>query len=79
MSDRHPAIPEILAKAIHALGGTWGTQRAVTALRDAGIEAASDRARDKQARDALRRLHKEGVLDRFEGPGNTVEYRLKGI
>lgn len=71
MSDAHH---QVLAGVIKAVGGTWDAQRAMTAFRDAGIPAANDVARAKQARGALRRLHRDGVLVRIRQ--RPVEYRL---
>ncbi|MGW3486575.1 hypothetical protein [Streptomyces sp. NPDC001054] len=67
---------DILEKVIRSLGGEWGTNRAKTALRDAGVTATSERGSDKQARNALRELQREGVIAGTRGPGNTVIYRL---
>jgi hypothetical protein len=64
---------EILARAVR-VGGTWDTRRAVTALRDAGVHAADERAREKQARHALRKLRHRGVL--VQTRARPVEYRL---
>ncbi len=67
---------EILARAVAALDGLWDTRRAASVLRDAGVPVgAGDRAEDKQARDALRKLKKQGVLVRVESPSGTAVYR----
>lgn len=71
----YPTHEQILARAVRALGGTWTTRRAVTVLRDAGIDAVDDVARQKQARRALRQLHRAGTLVRAGGDDGTVEYR----
>lgn len=70
------ARADILARAVAAQDGLWDTARAVTVLRDAGVPVgAGDRAADKQARKALRKLRDRGVLVRVESPGNTAVYR----
>jgi hypothetical protein len=70
------AHADILARAVVALDGLWDTARASTVLRDAGVPVGeSDRAADKQARHALRRLANDGVLVRVDSPGNTAVYR----
>lgn len=69
---------EMLARAVRALDGPWDTGRAVTVLRDAGVTAADDRAAEKRARGALRRLRDQGLLVRIESPGNTAVYRRPG-
>jgi hypothetical protein len=67
---------ELLARAVAAHGGEWDTARAVTALREAGIEPGpGDRAEDKQAREALRKLEAQGTLVRVGSPGNTAVYQ----
>lgn len=65
----------ILARAVRTLDGSWDTSRAVTVLRDAGVTAADDHAAQKQARPALRRLCRDGLLMRIDSPGNTAVYR----
>lgn len=67
------APQQVLARSVHALGGTWHTQRAVTALRDAGVQAADERAREKQARHAMRQLRDRGIL--VQTRARPVEYR----
>jgi hypothetical protein len=70
------AHADVLARAVAALDGLWDTRRTVTALRDAGVPVGDgDRAADKQARRALRRLADDGVLVRVDSPGNTAVYR----
>lgn len=66
-------IEQTLEKAVAALGGTWTTTRAVTALRDAGVQAADQRAREKRAREAMRKLCARGVLVKVRD--RPVEYR----
>ena len=72
MSDTHH---EILARAVRALDGLWDTTRAMTVLRAAGVTAVDDLAAQKQARKALRRLCRDGLLVRVDSPGNTAVYR----
>jgi hypothetical protein len=72
VSDAHH---EILARAVGALDGLWDTTRAMAVLRDAGITAADERAAQKQARTALRRLRDDGLLVPVDSPGNTAVYR----
>jgi hypothetical protein len=57
-----PTHYEILEKSVRALGGTWDTQRAVTALRDGGYVAVDQRAAEKEARRILRELAANGLL-----------------
>ncbi|MFD7866961.1 hypothetical protein [Streptomyces sp. NPDC059783] len=64
---------QILEKSVRALGGTWDTQRAVTALRDAGIGTGTRRQQEKRAREALRVLGKERVIVRTDP--HTATYR----
>lgn len=66
-------IEQTLERAVLALGGIWNTARAVTALRDAGVQAAGQRAREKQAREAMRKLCARGVLVKLRD--RPVEYR----
>lgn len=67
---------EALARGVAAADGQWDTTRAVTTLRDTGIEVgAGDRADEKQARSALRELEAEGLLVRVDSAGNTAAYR----
>ncbi|SCD36993.1 hypothetical protein GA0115251_105916 [Streptomyces sp. TverLS-915] len=68
---------DLLEKVIRSRD-TWDTASAKTALRDAGVTATSERGSDMQARKALRKLQKAGVLLGTRGPGNTVTYRLVG-
>lgn len=65
----------LLARAVRALDGLWGTSRAVIVLRDAGVTAVDDHAAQKQARVALRRLCRDGLLVRVDSPGNIAVYR----
>jgi hypothetical protein len=70
---------EILARAVTTLDDLWDTRRAATVLRDAGVPiGAGDRAEDKQARKALRKLERRGLLLRVPSPGNTAVYRVAG-
>lgn len=69
----------LLARAVRAQSGLWDTGRAVLALADAGVTARDQRAAEKQARAALRRLRDDGVLVAVDGPGNTVAYRRAEI
>jgi hypothetical protein len=50
----------------------------MTMLRDAAITALDERAAQKQARAALRRLRDDGVLVPVDSPGNTAVYRRAG-
>ncbi|MFE7384862.1 hypothetical protein ACFU9F_31385 [Streptomyces zhihengii] len=63
---------QILQQALDAVGGTWDTGRAVTSTRGAGVQAADQRAREKQARRALRKLHRRGVLVKIRDRPATV-------
>jgi hypothetical protein len=67
-------IAQILEKPIRALGGTWDTQRAVTALRDAGLGNGGQRQQEMRARAALRALNKTGVIVKTDP--NSATYRL---
>ncbi|MET8270741.1 hypothetical protein [Streptomyces sp. NPDC005096] len=67
-------IAQILLKPIRALGGTWDTRRAVTALRDAGHGDGDQRQQEKRARDALRKLDAAGVIVKTDPDSAT--YRL---
>lgn len=62
MTASAPSQPETLSRAIRALGGTWDTQRAVTALRDRGHVFADQRAAEKRARQILRDLADLGLI-----------------
>lgn len=66
---------DILARAVRALHGEWDTTRAVTVLRDAGVTAGDDRAAQKRARAALRRLRDDRLLVRVPSAGSTTVYR----
>ncbi|WP_181804803.1 hypothetical protein [Streptomyces shenzhenensis] len=61
-----PTHHEILERSVRALGGTWDTQRAVTALRDGGYRPADQRAAEKEARRILRELGAQGLLVRTD-------------
>ncbi|MEV5566067.1 MULTISPECIES: hypothetical protein [Streptomyces] len=65
-------IAQTLEKPIRALGGTWDTQRAVTALRDAGHQ----RQQEKRARNALRNLAAVGVLTKTELDSATYQLTI---
>lgn len=65
----------LLARSVRAQSGLWDTGRAVLALADAGVTSRDQRAAEKQARAALRRLRDDGVLVAADGPGGTVVYR----
>ncbi|MFE9912867.1 hypothetical protein [Streptomyces clavifer] len=67
-------IAQTLAKPIRALGGTWDTQRAVTALRDAGHGHGDQRQQEKRARRALRDLAAANVITKTALDSAT--YRL---
>ncbi|MGW0854283.1 hypothetical protein [Streptomyces sp. NPDC002690] len=67
-------IAQILEKTVRALGGTWDTRRAVTALRDAGHGDGDQRQQEKRAREALRRLAAAGVIVKIAQKSAT--YRL---
>ncbi|QNE79434.1 hypothetical protein F0344_25675 [Streptomyces finlayi] len=47
---------------MRALGGTWDTRRAVTALRDAGHGDGDQRQQEKRTCRALRDLAATGVI-----------------
>ncbi|MEY2246759.1 hypothetical protein ACN6K9_003299 [Streptomyces sp. SAS_267] len=65
---------QVLAQSVRALGGTWDTQRAVTALRDAGIGDGDRIQQEKRARRALRDLAEAGLLVKTDPDSAT--YRL---
>lgn len=70
------APADVLARAVTALDGLWDTARAVTVLRDAGVPfSAKDGAEGRQARAALRKLWRAGVLVRVDSPPGTAVYR----
>lgn len=64
---------ESLEQAVRALGGLWDTQRAVTALRDAGHGEGDQRQQEKRARWALRKLADAGLLIKVHD--RPVQYR----
>lgn len=66
------SIPERLAQTVRALGGLWGTQRAVTALADAGYGGDQEQ-QEKRARKAMRDLAKTGLLVKIQD--RPVQYR----
>ncbi|WP_371602309.1 hypothetical protein OG345_05315 [Streptomyces sp. NBC_01220] len=65
---------QALEKAIRALGGTWDTQRAATALRDVGLGEGDQRQQEKRARQALRDLAEARVIVKTDLDSAT--YRL---
>lgn len=67
------SIPESLARAVRAVGGLWDTQRAVTALADAGHGDGDQRQQEKRARKAMRDLAKTGLLVKIQD--RPVQYR----
>ena len=64
---------QFLEQSVRALGGLWDTQRAVTALRDAGHGEGDQRQQEKRARWALRNLAKAGLLAKVQD--RPVQYR----
>jgi hypothetical protein len=62
-----------LGQAVRALGGLWDTQRAVTALRDAGHGQGDEQQQEKRAREALRQLADGGLLVKVQD--RPVQYR----
>ncbi|MCX4606860.1 hypothetical protein OG402_41265 [Streptomyces anulatus] len=65
---------QALEKAVRALGGTWDTRRSVTALRDAELGNGDQRAQERRAREALRKLYRAGVIVKVDPDSAT--YRL---
>ncbi|MEU9139292.1 hypothetical protein AB0D33_25595 [Streptomyces sp. NPDC048404] len=65
---------QVLAQSVRTLGGTWDTQRAVTALRDAGVGDGDRIQQEKRARQALRDLAEAGLLVKTDPDSAT--YRL---
>ncbi|WP_435597014.1 hypothetical protein [Streptomyces anulatus] len=65
---------QALEKSIRALGGTWGTHRSVTVLRNAGLGHGDLRAQEKRARQALRDLKAAGVIVQIDPA--SASYRL---
>ncbi|MEV6531384.1 MULTISPECIES: hypothetical protein [Streptomyces] len=70
MSDHRPSQHVSLEKAIRALRGLWDTQRALTALRDAGHEPE-----EKYTRQILRDLASTGLLVKVQD--RPVQYRTE--
>ncbi|MEE1829433.1 hypothetical protein [Streptomyces sp. SP17KL33] len=70
MSDHRPSQRVSLEKAIRALRGLWDTQRALTALRDAGHEPE-----EKHTRQILRDLASSGLLVKVQD--RPVRYRTE--
>ncbi|MGW7267953.1 hypothetical protein [Streptomyces sp. NPDC054842] len=62
---------EVLANVIRALGGTWDTRRAVTALQDAGRANGDRRQQEKRARQALRDVAATGLIVKTEPDSAT--------
>lgn len=67
------SIAQSLEQPVRSLGGLWDTQRAVTALRDAGHGEGDQRQQEKRARRALRRLAAAGLLIKVQD--RPVQYR----
>lgn len=65
-------VAESLARKVRALGGLWDTQRAVTALHDAGY-GGDQRRQERRARKAMRDLAKTGLLVKIQD--RPVQYR----
>ncbi|MEV0529849.1 hypothetical protein AB0I66_41170 [Streptomyces sp. NPDC050439] len=65
---------EVLADVIRALGGTWDTSRAGTALQDAGCGDGDRRQQEKRARQALRDVAEAGLIMKTD-PGHA-SYRV---
>ncbi|WP_392960901.1 hypothetical protein [Streptomyces sp. LN245] len=65
---------QVLAQSVRTLGGTWDTQRAVTALREAGVGDGDRIQQEKRARQALRDLATAGLLVKTDPDSAT--YRL---
>lgn len=65
---------EFLANSIRALGGTWDTRRAVTALQDAGRGEGDGRQQEKRARQALRDVAATGLV--VKSDPDSATYRL---
>lgn len=55
-----------LEQSVRSLGGLWDTQRAVTALQDAGHGDGDQRQQEKRARWALRKLAGAGLLTKTQ-------------
>ncbi|WP_344364082.1 hypothetical protein [Streptomyces gobitricini] len=72
MSDQRPSQRVSLEKVIRALRGPWDTQRAITALRDAGHEPE-----EKHTRQILRDLASSGLLVKVQG--RPVQYRTESM
>ncbi|MEV0982320.1 hypothetical protein [Streptomyces sp. NPDC049915] len=64
---------ETLEHSVRTIGGLWDTQRAVTALRDAGQGEGDKRQQEKRARWALRKLADAGLLTKLQD--RPVQYR----
>jgi hypothetical protein len=65
---------QVLAQSTRALGGTWDTQRAVTALRDAGVGEGDRIQLEKRARKALRDIAATGLL--LKTDPDSATYRI---
>ncbi|MFB7371847.1 hypothetical protein ACFC0D_18580 [Streptomyces sp. NPDC056222] len=73
MSSNPPTHADILLRAIRALGGMWDANRALSALRDAGVAAQDRESGEKQARKALRDLARGSHIVKLDD--RPVEYR----
>ncbi|WP_329124329.1 hypothetical protein [Streptomyces sp. NBC_01353] len=73
MSSSPPTHADILLRAIHALGGSWDANRALSTLRDAGVAAPDRESGEKQARKALRDLARGSHIVKIND--RPVEYR----
>lgn len=65
---------QALEQSIRALGGTWDTWRAVTALRDAGYSEGDRRQQEKRARQVLRDIAETGLIVKTDPDSAT--YRV---
>lgn len=72
MNDQRPSQRVSLEKAVRALRGLWDTQRALTALRDAGHEPE-----EKHTRQILRDLASTGLLVKVQD--RPVQYRAEAL
>jgi hypothetical protein len=70
MNDQRLSQHVSLEKAVRALRGLWDTQRALTALRDAGHEPE-----EKHTRRILRDLASSGLLVKVQD--RPVQYRTE--
>ncbi|MFC9459998.1 hypothetical protein ACFWN5_32625 [Streptomyces sp. NPDC058430] len=65
---------QALEKSIRAVGGTWDTARALTALNDAGFGDGDRRQQEKRARQALRDVAATGLIVKTDPDSAT--YRV---